>query len=207
VTLLDAGAGTAPRMLVATPLCTRDALIVADVQRDFLPGGTLAIPGGDAVVPSLNEYIRRAISAGAHVFVTRDWHPEHHCSFRERGGPWPAHCVQGTPGAEFAAELLLPKGAVIVSKGSDLDRDAYSAFQGTKLETALRALGVDRVLVGGLATEYCVLETVRDARAKGYRVMVLDDAVWGVDRARSRTARDEMVVLGAVPMTLQDVAA
>jgi nicotinamidase/pyrazinamidase len=194
-------------MLVATPLGGRDALIVADVQRDFLPGGTLAIPGGDAVVLPLNEYIRRAISGGAHVFVTRDWHPAHHCSFRERGGPWPAHCVQGTPGAEFAAELLLPKGAVIVSKGSDLDRDAYSAFQGTKLETALRALDVDRLLVGGLATEYCVLETVRDARAKGYGVMILDDAIWGVDRARSRAARDEMVVLGAVPMTLQDIAA
>jgi nicotinamidase/pyrazinamidase len=191
--------------MMATALGPHDALIVADVQKDFLPGGSLAIAGADAVVLVLNEYVRRALAGGAHVFAARDWHPEHHCSFRERGGPWPAHCVQGTPGAELAAELRLPKESVIVSKGSDLDRDAYSAFEGTKLETALRALDVQRVLVGGLATDYCVLQTVRDARAKGYAVLLLDDATRGVDPDRSRAARDEMVALGAIPMTLQDI--
>jgi nicotinamidase/pyrazinamidase len=192
--------------MMATPLGPRDALVVADVQNDFLLGGSLAVPGTEAVVAVLNEYVRRALTWGAHVFAARDWHPPHHCSFRERGGPWPAHCVQGTPGAEFAAELLLPKEAVIVSKGSDLDRDAYSAFEGTKLETALRALDVGRLLVGGLATDYCVLGTVRDARAKGYAVLLLDDAIRGVDLARSRSAREEMIALGAVPVTLDDIA-
>jgi nicotinamidase/pyrazinamidase len=179
---------------------------MADVQNDFLPGGSLGVPGGDAVVPVLNEYIRRAVASGAQIFASRDWHPPHHCSFRERGGPWPAHCVQSSPGAEFAAELRLAKEAVIVSKGSEPDRDAYSAFQGTKLETALRALDVGRLLVGGFATEYCVLETVRDARARGYAVLILDDAIRGVDPARSRAARDEMIALGGIPVTLQDIA-
>ena len=191
---------------MSTALGPRDALLVADVQNDFLPGGSLAVPGGDAVVPLLNEYMRRAVAGGAQVFAARDWHPQHHCSFRERGGPWPAHCVQGSVGAQFAAELRVPKGAVIVSKGSDLDRDAYSAFEGTKLETALHALDVQRVLVGGLATDYCVLETVRDARAKGFTVLFLDDASRGVDPIRSRAARDEMIALGAIPVTLQDIA-
>jgi len=193
--------------MIAPPLGPRDALIVADLQNDFLPGGSLAVAGGDAVIPVLNEYVRKALEGGAHVFAARDWHPKHHCSFRERGGPWPAHCVQGSTGAQFAAELRLPKEAVIVSKGSDLDRDAYSAFQGTKLETALRALDVQRVLVGGIATDYCILETVRDARSKGYAVLLLDDAIRGVDPVRSRTARDEMIALGATPATLQDIAA
>jgi nicotinamidase/pyrazinamidase len=192
--------------MMATALGSHDALLVADVQNDFLPGGSLEVPGGNEVVPLLNEYIRRALAGGAHVFAARDWHPEHHCSFRERGGPWPAHCVQGTPGAQLATELRVPKEAVIVSKGSDLDRDAYSAFQGTKLDTALRAVHVGRVLVGGLATDYCVLETVRDARAKGYAVLLLDDAIRGVDPDRSRAARDEMIALGAIPVKLQDIA-
>jgi nicotinamidase/pyrazinamidase len=189
------------------PLGPHDALIVAEVQNDFLPGGSLGVPGGPAVIPLLNEYMRLALAGGAHVFASRDWHPSHHCSFREQGGPWPPHCVQSSHGADFAAELRLPKEAVILSKGTELDRDAYSAFQGTKLETALRALDIGRLLVGGFTTEYCVLETVRDARARGYAVLVLDDAIRGVDPARSKAAHDEMVALGGSPVTLQDIAA
>jgi nicotinamidase/pyrazinamidase len=180
----------------------RDALVVIDVQNDFLPGGSLAVPGGDEIIPVLDEYVRRAGASGAHVLATRDWHPPRHCSFRERGGPWPPHCVQGTPGAEIAPGLQLPPGALILSKGSDPDRDAYSAFEGTTLDTVLRALGVDRLLVGGVATDYCVLQTVRDARTRGYGVLLLDDAVRGVDAARSAAARDEMIALGARPVTL-----
>jgi nicotinamidase/pyrazinamidase len=182
-----------------------DALLVVDVQNDFLPGGSLGIAGGDAIVPILNEYIRRA--ARAHVFATRDWHPPGHCSFHERGGPWPIHCVQGTRGAAFSADLRLPAHAAILSKGTDLDRDAYSSFDGTKLREALRALGVKRVGVGGLATDYCVLYTVRDARALGYAALLLEDAIRGVDPAGSRAAREEMIALGATPTTLADVRA
>jgi nicotinamidase/pyrazinamidase len=183
-------------------LGSRDALLIVDVQNDFLPGGSLGIAGGDAMVPILNEYLGRALGEGARVFVVRDWHPPGHCSFVEQGGPWPQHCVQGTRGAEFAAELRVPAEAVVVSKGSDLDRDAYSAFEGTKLDTALSALRVRRILIGGLATDYCVLHTVLDARARGYDVLLLDDAIAGVDAARSLAAREQMLAAGAVPVTV-----
>jgi nicotinamidase/pyrazinamidase len=180
----------------------RDALVVADVQNDFLRGGSLAVPDGDAVVPVLNRTIGMAEGQGAHVIATRDWHPRGHCSFRERGGPWPPHCVQGTRGAEFSRDLRLPTDAIVVSKGTDPDRDAYSAFDGTKLDTALRALHVERLFIGGLATDYCVLYTARDALAKGYQVRLLDDAIRGIDPDASRRARDDMIARGAVPIVL-----
>lgn len=185
-------------------LGSRDALVVADVQNDFLPGGSLAVPGADAVVPVLNEYVRHAVDGGARVFATRDWHPPGHCSFRQRGGPWPPHCVQGTTGAEFARGLLLPPRAMVLSKGTDREHDAYSAFEDTKLDGTLRALGVSRLLVGGLATDYCVLQTVREARANGYDVMLLDDAIRGIDPLASAAARKEMIALGAIPVTLSN---
>lgn len=185
-------------------LGARDALVVIDLQRDFLPGGALAVPGGDEVVPVLNRYIRRALANRVHVFATRDWHPPDHCSFRERGGPWPRHCVQGTPGAELSPALALPRHAVVFSKGTHADRDAFSAFDDTGLDGVLRALDARRLLVGGLATEHCVFCTVRDARAKGYAVLLLDDAIRGLDPIRSAAARSEMIALGATPVTLED---
>lgn len=158
-----------------------DALIVVDVQRDFLPGGALGVPAGDAVVEPLNRAIRAFEQAGLPVFYSRDWHPPDHCSFVERGGPWPPHCVAGTAGAGFAPRLRLPIDAAVVSKATDRDRDAYSAFQGTSLTKQLKAAGIRRVFVGGLATDYCVKATVLDARAKGFGVEVLGDAVRAVE--------------------------
>jgi nicotinamidase/pyrazinamidase len=181
----------------------RDALVVVDVQRDFLPGGALPVPGGDEILPVLDRYIRRALANRVHVFATRDWHPADHCSFRQRGGPWPPHCVQGTPGAELSPALALPRHAVVFSKGTYGDREAYSAFDDTGLDGVLRALDVHRLLVGGLAAEVCVFSTVRDARAKGYTVLLLDDAVRGLDPIRSAAARSEMIALGAIPVTLE----
>lgn len=158
-----------------------DALLLVDVQRDFLPGGSLAVPGGDAVVPVLNAWLRRFALARLPVFATRDWHPPQHCSFRPAGGPWPVHCVAGTPGAAFAPELALPADAVVVSKAQDPGQDAYSGFAGTPLAERLRAAGVRRLLVGGLATDYCVAHTVLDALAAGFEVVLLTDAVRPVD--------------------------
>jgi len=137
------------------------------------------------------------------VFATRDWHPGGHCSFRERGGPWPPHCVQGSHGAELAAGLRLPPSAVVVSKGAEVDRDAYSGFEGTALDGELRARGVRRLLVGGLATDYCVLNTVRDALAKGYEVVLLRDAIRAVDVHPGDGARaeEEMIRRGATTAT------
>jgi nicotinamidase/pyrazinamidase len=158
-----------------------DALIIVDVQCDFLPGGALAVAQGDRVVDPLHRLAAAMHDQGLPVFATRDWHPEVHCSFRAQGGPWPPHCVAGTPGASFPAALGLPAGTNIVSKAEQRDRDAYSGFAGTELESRLRAAGVQRVFVGGLATDYCVLQTVLDARRLGFDVVVLTDAVAAVD--------------------------
>ena len=158
-----------------------DALIVVDVQNDFLPGGTLAVPRGDEVIAPLNAYLRRFEQRHLPVFVTRDWHPPRHCSFRDQGGPWPPHCIAGTPGAEFARGLRVPAGAHVVSKATAAQADAYSGFQGTDLAAQLRGLGVTRVVVGGLATDYCVRATVLDALAAGFGAVVLSDAVRAVE--------------------------
>lgn len=115
------------------------------------------------------------------VFFTRDWHPSNHISFKNQGGVWPPHCVQGTRGAEFHPGLRIPPGSVIISKGDKPTAEAYSGFQGTDLELRLRRMGVDEVFLGGLTTDYCVRESVIDARRAGFQVDVLEDCVRAVD--------------------------
>lgn len=154
-----------------------DALIVVDVQRDFLPDGPVPVAGGDQVVPLLNDYLREFTSRGLPVLATRDWHPTNHCSFKENGGIWTRHCVANQPGAGWAPGLELPADAAIISKGTDPAKDAYSGFQGTTLHAQLQKDKVRRVFVGGLATDYCVKHTVRDALKRGYQVVLLLDAV------------------------------
>ena len=158
-----------------------DALIIVDVQNDFLPGGALPVAGGDQVIPPLNDYARRFRAAGFPVIATRDWHPPDHRSFSTHGGPWPPHCVAGTDGARFAADLELPPDAVIVSKASTPDDDTYSGFDGNNLAAELRRQGVHRVFVGGLATDYCVLHTVLGALREGFATVLLTDAVRAVE--------------------------
>ncbi len=158
-----------------------DALIVADVQSDFLPGGALGVPKGGEVIAPINRCARVFEREHLPVFATRDWHPFDHCSFRQQGGPWPAHCIAGTSGAEFARELQLPAGTQIISKATRREAEAYSAFEGTDLAQRLRDAGCRRVFVAGLTTDYCVRATALDARAAGYEVVVLEDAVRAVD--------------------------
>lgn len=158
-----------------------DALIVVDVQRDFLPGGRLAVRDGDAVIEPLNAYIQAFEARELPILFTRDWHPANHCSFSNVGGRWPVHCVQGTPGASFAEGLDVTPADQIVSKATDPVAEAYSAFSGTNLSSLLQDLGVRRIFVGGLATDYCVLETVSDARGHGLDVVVLADAIRAVN--------------------------
>lgn len=163
-----------------------DALVIVDVQNDFCPGGSLAVPEGDRVVPVLNAYIERFESVKAPVFASRDWHPPVTRHFRTHGGAWPPHCVQGTGGAEFHPDLRLPADVVVVSKGMDPEEDAYSSFQGqdaggTPFTAALGQRGVRRLFVGGLATDYCVKATVLDALGQGFEVVVLEDAIRAVD--------------------------
>lgn len=185
-----------------------DALVVVDVQNDFV-SGSLAVPGGAEVIAPLNGYIAAFEAHGLPVIATRDWHPANHLSFRARGGPWPPHCVAGTPGAEFAPALLVPQAALRVSKATEPERDAYSGFEGTGLDAALKRLGVRRLFVGGLATDYCVLRTVLDAIAHGYRTCLLADAIRAVNvrPGDGERAEAEMRNAGAVALTLGDIAA
>lgn len=184
-----------------------DALLIVDVQNDFLPGGSLAVPQGDEVLGPLNALIARCTRLGLAVVATRDWHPPGHCSFRERGGPWPPHCVAGTPGAAFAPALALPGSAIVISKADTADLDAYSGFGGTDLHDRLQAAGVHRLLVGGLATDYCVLNTVRDGLVNGYAVILLADAIRAVNVAPGdgQCAIDEMTRLGAFVLSSGDI--
>ncbi|HUO79344.1 MAG TPA: isochorismatase family protein [Steroidobacteraceae bacterium] len=171
------------------PRAPEDALLAVDVQNDFLPGGALAVPHGDAVLRPLNAWLRVFDDRGCLTAASRDWHPAGHCSFAARGGPWPAHCVAGSAGAAFAAGLELPARCRIIDKGTCADREAYSAFAGTTLAAELAAAGVRRLWLGGLATDYCVAATARDALALGLEVVVLCDAVRAVDATAGDGAR------------------
>jgi len=186
-----------------------DALIVVDVQNDFLPGGSLAVAGGDEIIELLNHYIAAFSIRSLPVFAIRDWHPLRHCSFREQGGPWPSHCVAGTVGAAFAPGLRLPASVRVVSKGTTVEKDAYSGFAGTDLDAQLHAASVRRVFVGGLATDYCVLNTVNDALAKGFETFLLEDAVRAVDVSDGDGARAlaQMRARGAWPVTREVIDA
>ena len=179
-----------------------DALIIVDVQNDFLPGGSLAVPQGEEVILALNRYIEIVQSKGLPIFATRDWHPPAHSSFKEQGGPWPDHCVADSWGARFAPELSLPNSAVVISKGREIDEDAYSGFRGTDLDERLRSAGIRRLLIGGLATDVCVLNTVRDALGHGYGVLLLEDAIKAVNvhPDDGEKAVEEMTRLGAIPI-------
>lgn len=189
-------------------LSEADALLVIDMQVDFLPGGKLGVPGGDAVLNPINDLLALFSSRDLPIYASRDWHPENHCSFADRGGPWPPHCVADTAGSAFSDRLALPASAVIVSKADTPDVDAYSAFNGTDLAAHLRGHGVRRVVVCGLATDYCVLNTVLDARENGFEVLIVEEAMRAVDvnPGDGERAIARMRALGARAATLGELA-
>jgi nicotinamidase/pyrazinamidase len=162
-----------------------DALLLIDVQNDFCPGGALPVPEGDRVVPVLNAYLEAARAAGIPVLASRDWHPENHSSFAAQGGPWPPHCVQESAGAAFHPELRLPDDTVVITKGSDPEGDAYSAFDRTGLAERLRALGVRRLWIGGLARDYCVRASALDALQHGFAVRLVVPGTRGIAQPAS----------------------
>jgi nicotinamidase-related amidase len=184
-----------------------DALIIVDVQNDFLPGGALPAPKGEKVLSPLNDYIALFEKRNLPVVATRDWHPPDHCSFTEQGGPWPPHCVRDSGGAAFAGQLELPGNVIVISKAGARDEEAYSAFEGTGLEKRLRDLQVERVFVGGLATDYCVLNTVKDALSHSFQVYLLQDAIQAVNvqPEDGYKAEAEMKRLGAIPVRREDL--
>ncbi len=184
-----------------------DALLIVDAQNDFLPGGRLAVPQGDDVVPALNRYSTAFRTRHLPIFASRDWHPANHCSFMEQGGPWPPHCVAETNGAQFASGLDLNE-AVIISKATEPKSDAYSAFENTDLDQRLQQVGVKRLFIGGLATDYCVLNSVRDAIRLKYSVVLLEDAIRAVNLQPDDGAKalQEMLDLGCQPATVEAVS-
>lgn len=161
-------------------------LLVVDVQNDFCPGGALQVPHGDRVIEPVNRAVERFVAAGLPVLASRDWHLPVTRHFKDYGGAWPEHCVQGSHGAAFHPQLRLPEGTLVLSKGVDPDMDGYSAFEGVseegrRLSSVLKDLGAEHLYLAGLATDYCILFTAREALRSGLTVTILTDAVAGVD--------------------------
>jgi len=189
----------------------KKALLIVDVQNDFCPGGTLAVPEGDRIISILNKYTKIFSREKLPIFASRDWHPKDSKHFKKFGGVWPKHCIQNTRGARFHPHLRLPKETVILSKGMDPDKDSYSAFQavdtsGTEFLELLKTQGIDELFVGGLATDYCVKSSVLDALKLGFRVKLLIDAIKGVNikPQDSEDAMKEMVSAGAEKMNFEE---
>jgi len=189
----------------------KKALLIVDVQNDFCPGGALAVPEGDKVIPILNKYIKIFSKKKLPVFASRDWHAVRTRHFKDFGGAWPAHCIQNTKGAAFHPQLKLPKEAILLYKGMDPQEDSYSVFQaedtsGMSFLKLLHLLGVKELYVGGLATDYCVRSSVTGALKNGFKVRLLTDAIKGVNLKAhdSEKAIKEMVKRGARKITLKD---
>jgi len=188
------------------------ALLVVDIQNDFCPGGTLGIHGGHEIIPILNEYIKFFEKENLPIFVTRDWHPKVTKHFKQFGGVWPEHCVEGSPGAQFHPDLKFPKTTFVMSKGMDPEKDSYSAFHasdlsGMTLANLLKSLGVAEIYISGLATDYCVKYSALDALKDGLIVFILADAIAGVNLhpEDSNIALEEMVNYGAKKQSLKDL--
>jgi nicotinamidase/pyrazinamidase len=175
-----------------------EALIVVDFQNDFTPGGALAVPDGHLIADRVNELA--ADPRFELVIATRDWHPEGHGSFAEQGGPWPVHCLQDSEGAELHPDLDRSRVDIVLDKGQDPGTDGYSGFEATGLEELLRERGIDKLTVVGLATDYCVKNTVLDALRAGFDVVVDTEGVRGVEveEGDSERALAEMREAGAL---------
>ncbi len=188
------------------------ALLIIDVQNDFCPGGALGVAGGDDIIPLINEYVGLFQERGLPIIASRDWHPRVTKHFKEFGGVWPVHCVQGSAGAMFRATLRLPPDALVFSKGMDPERDDYSALHarsesGTPLPKFLAYEGVKKIYICGLATDYCVRQTALEGLRQGFAITILVDAVRGVDLepGDSERALAEIQAAGARLTTLDDL--
>ena len=175
-----------------------DALIIVDMQNDFCPGGALPVQDCDSVVITLNRWIECASQAGAKVIASRDWHPPDHSSFQGQGGKWPRHCMQETPGAQFRPDLHLPPDVLVVSKGTQPDRDSYSVFEDTVLAEELQNEGIIRLWIGGVALEVCVRATALDSLRAGFEVHLIRAGTSPVDKVAGRRALREMEQAGII---------
>ncbi|MCF7898131.1 MAG: isochorismatase family protein [Candidatus Omnitrophica bacterium] len=183
------------------------ALLIVDLQNDFCSGGKLPVPKGDKVIEPLNNYIQIFQAKGLPIFASRDWHPEETKHFKDSGGDWPKHCIQHTKGAEFHPSLSLSESTVILSAGMDPESEGYSAFEGKsqngkRFQEVLEEQNIQKLYIGGLATEFCVKHTVLEALKRGFKVQLLIDAISGIDSEAAKKAREEMITQGAEKMTL-----
>lgn len=174
-----------------------DGLLIVDLQNDFCPGGALAIEAGDQVIPLLNQWVQAAVEKRIPIYASRDWHPKDHISFKSEGGPYPPHCLEDTDGAAFHPSLVLPEQTVKVTKGTRFDQDQNSAFDQTGFNQRLLRDNVDRLWVGGLAQDICVLATVLDARTYRLQVVVLSGGTRPVTAEGGRDALEKMRTAGA----------
>ncbi|MGE0078057.1 MAG: bifunctional nicotinamidase/pyrazinamidase [Bacteroidales bacterium] len=183
------------------------ALVVVDVQNDFCRGGALPVNGGEQIIDTVNNLIRWFEAEGLPIVFTRDWHPANHISFKENGGLWPVHCVAGTNGAQFHPSIYFPSVSILISKANTFDYEAYSGFQGTGLASTLRDLGVEHIIVVGLATDYCVKSTVIDALKLGFKVDVVEEGIRAVNINPNdgQDAIGEMCNLGAKFIQIQEL--
>ncbi|OSS41539.1 Nicotinamidase [Desulfurella amilsii] len=187
-------------------IAKNDALILVDIQNDFCTG-SLAVPDALSIIEKANIYIALVKKNDRPVFATRDWHPKNHSSFKDFGGIWPVHCVQNTFGSMFYKELKLPDNAIIISKATNPDKDAYSGFDGTDLDNKLKNLKIRRLFVGGLATDYCVKATVLDALSLDYTVFFLSDASKAVNIKPDdeKKSINKMLRAGAILINLNNI--
>jgi nicotinamidase/pyrazinamidase len=188
-----------------------DVLLIVDIQNDFLPGGALGVKEGNEIIDPVNRAVQIFLQNRLPVLYSRDWHPPNHCSFLAYGGPWPPHCIRDTAGAAFSAEMAMPKAPLVFSKGINAEMEQYSAFDavdegGSPLRQILQRFRVKRVFIGGLATDYCVLNSAIDLLKAGYDVVVLRDAcrAVNVDPTDGEKAFDRMIAEGAKTMTTED---
>ncbi len=173
-----------------------DALIVVDVQNDFCSGGKMAVPDAELIIRPINSMLMTF----DHLVFSRDWHPADHCSFSDtpeyKDKSWPAHCVENSPGAEFRADLRVPVDAIVVNKGTEPDKEAYSAFDSTGLAEKLRDRGITRVFVAGLTLDYCVKATVLDALKEGFDVVLVEDGTRAVAEGQTDAVLNELRAAG-----------
>ena len=177
---------------ISHSLKSGDALLIVDVQKDFCPGGALAVKGGHRIVPVINRWIVAAKAKGVPVYASRDWHPIGHISFKVQGGPWPPHCIQGSDGARFHPDLALPDSTILVTKGVRFDQDQNSAFDQTGLAVQLNKDGIRRLWDAGLAEDVCVLATVLDARREGFEVVLIQNGTCPITSEGGEKARCQM---------------
>lgn len=184
------------------------ALLLVDLQNDFFPGGALSIPEAEVIIPTINSYIRHFSRNGWPILATRDWHPPNHCSFQEQQGPQPNHCVQGSRGAQFHSQLVLPPGMMVISKGTQPKQDSSSCFEGSSLEERLEDLGTKTLYILGLGAPGCLKRTVSEACRLKFKTVILTDAVkTGLQTsAHSTDYFQDLVKMGGVLSLAEDLS-